>query len=839
MIHSKSKRLASVVVVLFSLVFTQPSYAVASMGRSALFAIGGMGILSGLLVSLLNSNDDSPGAANPKAQEEGSNSDSPGAANPKAQEEGAITAGGVSFTDPGSASLVITHSSGTSTVTVTDIVLDASIQGVTKGVIPDSCKNLSDTNPTCSIPLNATVDAYGSGQATITYSGGGGTKTTTATVSVAPAVLKLYSGDPSGGTEITENYILSVIPGPSVSINFYYKNIGNFSWKNPSVKWYDDFDTPNEYVVLQPDKGTNPCNNLASVAANGGTCTFALDYQKQHPGDWGTIQPTGANLGILLLRNIISGGGLSVAINNDDSDYHLGYRSVRVTNGYTVPGKTGTINITNILVQDGSPATGGGNVASTLTNDGVVKKCDLRSKAEATDCDGYNNMTNACPSSGILNSGESCLVWFKANEKYTANTSGKTVGDVIPLQTYDVNNGRIRVEVEGTFTIGTAASKPLLDYERISIFNATYSNNLYAGGDFAKLYGNNILNGMAKWDGNNWTPLWSPSAFGVTGAGATVKALATSKGDLYVGGSFTTAGGISASNIARWNGQAWSALGTGVSGGTSPAVYALTTDSSGNLYVGGSFSTASGIPNTVNVAMWDLNNTAGGWSALGEGLSSSSVGTLTFWNGTLVAGSMNGAFGESLPIIGFTIGGDTWQAVTDPIVGVCHSLASLGTYLFAEMSGDVFYIAALGASWQSFNNPFIKGIIAINPYYKDTGSDISVVARMVDYMGNSLLDCTLNPSTPGSSICIEVSALQWRVPQSLAFAGGNLYASYNNLSSTNSTGIYQGNSTATPMLLPGELNNNDTASVYAMQSAPSLNITNYYPNSATYTPGDY
>src|SRR5262249_13163614 len=36
--------------------------------------------------------------------------------------------------------------------------------------------------------------------------------------------------------------------------------------------------------------------------------------------------------------------------------------------------------------------------------------------------------------------------------------------------------------------------------------------------------------------------------------------------DLYAGGSFTTAGGIAANHIAKWNGSSWSALGSGVSG---------------------------------------------------------------------------------------------------------------------------------------------------------------------------------------------------------------------------------------------------------------------------------
>ena len=42
-----------------------------------------------------------------------------------------------------------------------------------------------------------------------------------------------------------------------------------------------------------------------------------------------------------------------------------------------------------------------------------------------------------------------------------------------------------------------------------------------------------------------------------------VNALAVSGTNLYAGGCFTTAGGVPANNIAKWNGSAWSALGRG------------------------------------------------------------------------------------------------------------------------------------------------------------------------------------------------------------------------------------------------------------------------------------
>ncbi len=70
-------------------------------------------------------------------------------------------------------------------------------------------------------------------------------------------------------------------------------------------------------------------------------------------------------------------------------------------------------------------------------------------------------------------------------------------------------------------------------------------------------------------------------------------------GNLYAGGGFTTAGGVTVNHIARWNGTAWSTLGSGVN----TEAYKLMCDSSGNLYVGGDLSTAGGV--TVNnIAKW-------------------------------------------------------------------------------------------------------------------------------------------------------------------------------------------------------------------------------------------
>jgi len=139
--------------------------------------------------------------------------------------------------------------------------------------------------------------------------------------------------------------------------------------------------------------------------------------------------------------------------------------------------------------------------------------------------------------------------------------------------------------------------------------------DVYVGGDFDSA-GTIRSVGVARWDGSVWHTMDS----GVVGAesfdksGAWVNSLVTVGDDLYVGGSFKRAGGVTAANIARWNmptGQ-WSSVGSGVDG----PVLAMDVDGS-TLYVGGYFAEAGGVF-ARSVARWD----AGGWSSIGSGLDS-------------------------------------------------------------------------------------------------------------------------------------------------------------------------------------------------------------------------
>ena len=106
------------------------------------------------------------------------------------------------------------------------------------------------------------------------------------------------------------------------------------------------------------------------------------------------------------------------------------------------------------------------------------------------------------------------------------------------------------------------------------------SGSVYVCGGFTVI-GTVVANGIAKWNGSAWSALGS-------GMDGYVSALAVSGATLYAGGSFTNAGGVTTHRIAAWNGSAWSALGSGVNSSVSAlAVSGTTLYAGGDLHHGG------------------------------------------------------------------------------------------------------------------------------------------------------------------------------------------------------------------------------------------------------------
>ncbi len=236
------------------------------------------------------------------------------------------------------------------------------------------------------------------------------------------------------------------------------------------------------------------------------------------------------------------------------------------------------------------------------------------------------------------------------------------------------------------------------------------ASNLYVGGSFTI---SGVATNIAKWNGRHWSALGS----GMTN----VYALAVSGTDLYAAGWFARAGGIPVTNIAKWNGTNWSALGAGVS----RIVFALAVSGS-NVYAGG----YSGI------AKWDGSS----WSALpGSGINN-------IVRALAVSGSDLYAAGDASS--GVTANrvakwdGSSWSALGSGMNSYVLALVASGTNLYA--GGDFTAAGGTaanciarwnGSSWSALGSGMNRIVIALAV----SGSDL--------YAGGSFTTAGGSPAT--------------------------------------------------------------------------------------------
>jgi len=196
-----------------------------------------------------------------------------------------------------------------------------------------------------------------------------------------------------------------------------------------------------------------------------------------------------------------------------------------------------------------------------------------------------------------------------------------------------------------------------------------FRDDVIVGGYFSTA-GGIPVNGIARW---NKKTGWSDMAGGLGGAPGALPpsafALAIYEDDLIVGGNFTTAGGVPANFIARWDGANWHPVGSGMGGNSSPTIATLTVHN-GELIAGGFFTAAGGEP-ANRIARW--NGTQ--WSALAGGMNGGVLALCTH-NGELFAGGgFNEADGNARHGLARWTG-TTWAGMNTGSPSIVYALAS-------------------------------------------------------------------------------------------------------------------------------------------------------------------
>lgn len=231
-----------------------------------------------------------------------------------------------------------------------------------------------------------------------------------------------------------------------------------------------------------------------------------------------------------------------------------------------------------------------------------------------------------------------------------------------------------RFDSEGWSGLGEGLNAPVAS---LMFHNDGGGAKLFAGGVFTASGETDLGRSIAVFDGASW------SRFAELNTGE-VLALASIGGDLWAGGTFGSVEGVEARRIARWDGEAWHAVGGGLTGGASQVYVVLPWN--GGVLAGGSFTNSAGTP-MRGVAFWDGVS----WSALGDGFNGA-VRALAEHQGALYAGgefTMSGA--EPIRYIA-RWDGVAWRALPGLLSGPVRAMK-----VFNDGSGESLYVAgALG-----------------------------------------------------------------------------------------------------------------------------------------------
>ena len=196
----------------------------------------------------------------------------------------------------------------------------------------------------------------------------------------------------------------------------------------------------------------------------------------------------------------------------------------------------------------------------------------------------------------------------------------------------------------------------------IAVFDDGSGPALYVGGTFTTARGITV-NRVARWDGTSWSALGSGLRTSSAGSVDALKVFDDGTGPkLHAGGSFTLSGAATVRYVAKWTGSAWVEVGGNLNG----QVLALGVHDAGSgaqLYATGAFTT-SGATTYNRIARLSGSS----WTPMGSGLNGTGRALASFGGSLYVGGSFTTAGGVSASRIA-RWNGTSWSAVGSGVTG--------------------------------------------------------------------------------------------------------------------------------------------------------------------------
>jgi trimeric autotransporter adhesin len=213
--------------------------------------------------------------------------------------------------------------------------------------------------------------------------------------------------------------------------------------------------------------------------------------------------------------------------------------------------------------------------------------------------------------------------------------------------------------------------------------------------------------------------------FGPSGTENTILTVMRHGTNVYVAGFFSMAGGVNATNVARWDGQDWHAMGPGIGRAEGSLllsyVYSLATDGT-HIYAGGQFTNSGALATTSSVVRWDGTN----WRAVGNlrGL----PGYLGFTNGFLYAGGTLAVPGDTNAYAVARWDGSSWNTLGSVVRGSLagafnfrfegSEVHAFGTFTniggIAANSAAKWAPGLTGSGWEALGGGFTGGNVLVS-----------------------------------------------------------------------------------------------------------------------------